>query len=238
MRPTLLLIPGLLNTPRVFDRLRALWRDEDAALRVADIRQADSLAGMADAAWREVAQVPPDQPLVLAGYSLGGYVALQMLAEPRRPVQGLGLICTSARPDTAEGAVQRERAIAAIERDFARFVGALLKFLLSPQAQTDAELVATVRADMLAAGAAAAVRQHRAAAARPDRRGLLGQLQLPAAVLGAAADPVTPLQASEELAAGIAGATLERIEGAGHLVPFEHPDRLAAMLAGLVSRAA
>lgn len=238
MKPTLLLIPGLLNTPRVFDRLRALWREEDAALRVADIRQADSLAGMADAAWAEVAQLPPDQPLLLAGYSLGGYVALQMLAEPRRPVQGLGLICSSARPDTAEGAAQRERAIAAIERDFERFVGSLLRFLLSPQAQADAELVAAVRADMLAAGATAAVRQHRAAAARPDRRDLLGRLQLPVAVLGSAADPVTPPQASEELAAGIAGATLELIEGAGHLVPFEHPRRLAATLAGLVSRAA
>ena len=47
-----------------------------------------------------------------------------------------------------------------------------------------------------------------------------------------------PPQASEELAAGIAGATLELIEGAGHLLPFEHPRRLAATLAGLVSRAA
>jgi pimeloyl-ACP methyl ester carboxylesterase len=240
---TLVLIPGMLNTPAVFDRMQRSWQalpwPEGPPPRcvVVDVREPVGIEEMAAAAWEAVATLPAAAPLLLAGYSMGGYVALQMLATAPRPVQGLALVCTSARADTPEGAAVRERAIAAVERDFDRYVGTLVSFMLTPSAQQDAALVADVRADMRAVGPVVAVRQHRAAAARADRREFVRQLQLPVQVLGAADDKVTPPALSQELAQLAPRAELELIEGSGHLVPFEHPQRLAAALQRLAQRA-
>lgn len=237
MNPVLLLIPGLLNTPRVFDKVRALL-DPALDVRVADVQTQDSIASMAHDTWARLADVPAHQPLVIGGFSMGGYVALQMLAEPRREVQGLGLICTSARPDTPDGATMRERAIAAMERDFGRYVGNLCGFLLTPAGQADAALMAAVREDMLAVGAPTAIRQHRAVAVREDRRVMLPTLDLAAHVIAAGDDPVTPPDLSHELAAGIPGAQLTVVDGVGHLLPFERPAELAAALSDLIARVA
>lgn len=233
---TLLLIPGLLNTPRVFDRMRVHLAGP-TQVRVADIRGPATVPAMAQAAWEAVADVPGSTPLVVAGFSLGGYVAQQMLAEPRRALQGLGLVCTSARADTPEGTAYRERTIAAFERDFERSIGSLINFLVSPARADDAELKAEMRADMLAVGAATAIAQHRAAAAREDRRSLLPQWPLPALVLGAAADKVTPPELSEEMARLLPAAQLQLVPEANHMLPMEHPQVMALALSGLVQRA-
>ncbi len=235
MKPVLLLIPGLLNSARVFDGVRARL-DPQLDVRVADVQSQASLATMAHDAWASLADVPAAQPLVMAGYSMGGYVALQMLSTPRRRVQGLALVCTSARADTPEGQALRERAIGAMERDFGRYVGALLGFLVTPQRQDDAELMALIRDDMLAVGAATAIRQHGAVAVREDRLALLPQLDLLAQVIAAGADPVTPPELSRELAAAISGAQLTVVDGVGHLLPFEQPAEVAACLSNLVTR--
>lgn len=237
MNPVLLMIPGLLNTARVFDRTRALM-DPALEVRVADVQTHDSIAAMAHNAWAMLADVDPERPLGIAGFSMGGYVALQMLAEPRRAVQGLALVCTSARADTAEGQALRDRAIAAMERDFGRYVGSLGGFLVTPAGQADAALMATIRDDMLEVGVQTAIRQHRAVAVRPDRRAMLSTLNLAANVVGAADDPVTPPDLSRELAAGIPGARLSLVEGVGHLLPFERPAELAAALNELTARMA
>jgi pimeloyl-ACP methyl ester carboxylesterase len=239
---TLLLIPGLLNTPAVFDRLRSHllalpWAAGAPRCVVADVREPESLQAMAARAWATVADVPAEAPLLLAGFSMGGYVALQMLAEPSRPVQGLALVCTSARPDTPEGAAVRVRAITAIERDFERYVGTLVSFLLTPRGLDDKALAAEVRADMMAVGPVAAVRQHRVAAARTDRREFVRGLSLPVQVVGGSVDKVTPPALSQELAELVPGAELDLIEGAGHLLLFELPARLAAQLQRLIQRA-
>jgi len=241
---TLLLIPGLLNTPAAFDRvqgvLQTLAWPGGAAPRclVADLRAPADVPAMAVHAWSMLQALPAQEPVLLAGYSLGGYVALQMLAAPVRTVQGLALLSTSARPDSPEGAALRERAVTAIGRDFDRYVGTLVSWLLTPASLDDKALVAEVRADMQAVGPAAAVRQHRAAAARADQRARVRELALPVQVVVGTADRVTPPALSEELAGLAPNAELDLIEGAGHLVPFEHPARLAAQLQRLAVRAA
>lgn len=235
---TLLLVPGLLNTPRAFDRVRALL-PLALEVRVADLRTQESIDAMAREAWALLADLPRTRPLLLAGYSMGGYVVQRMLSpelEPPRAVQGLALLSTSARADTPEGAALRQRAIEAIERDFERYVGTLVTFMLDPERLQDKAFVAEVRADMLAVGAVAAQRQHRAAAARSDQREAARRLGLPVQVLGGGADKVTPPQLSEELAQLFANARLRIVPGAGHLMPFEHPAEVAAALVSLAER--
>jgi pimeloyl-ACP methyl ester carboxylesterase len=229
MTPLLLLIPGMNNTPRVWDRTRALLTT-GAEVRVTDVRASADIPSMAATAWRELADVDPARPLAIAGFSMGGYVALQMLATAPRAVQALALVCSSAQPDNPAAAPMRERAIASAQRDWERYITGIAAYLTTPAAQADAALMDAIRADLRDAGAEATVAQHRAVAARPDHRAMLSSLNLRALVIAGALDPLIPPALSKEAADAIPGATWQAVDGVGHLLPWERPDVLAAAL--------
>jgi hypothetical protein len=67
MTPLLLLIPGMNNTPRVWDRTRALLTT-GAEVRVTDVRASADIPSMAARAWHELADVDPARPLAIAGF--------------------------------------------------------------------------------------------------------------------------------------------------------------------------
>ncbi len=238
----LLLIPGMVCTARVFEGARE-WLDPAIEVRVADTLSQSSLDDMARDAWAQVADVPAQRPLLICGFSMGGYVALQMLAlqmlalqmqgQPARAVQGLALLCTSARADTEEGLALRERAVLLMGKDFPRFAAGMVSLASTATAKADADLMARMTADMLAVGPEQAIRQQRATAARTDLRPLLAGLHLHARVIGAALDAVVPLDRSTEMASLIPGATLSIIDGVGHMLPWERPAELAAELNAL-----
>ena len=236
MTPLLLLIPGLLNTPAVFDRLRA-HLDPAVDVRIASVHTQASLGAMAADAWASLADVPAKRPLVIGGFSMGGYVAWQMLADSAaapRAVQGLALINTSARADTPEGLIRREQAMAAMAADFDRFVSGLCRFALTPAGHADAALLAEVSAIMHSVGPVAATAQTRALMQRPDRRASLPALRLACQVVGGADDAITPPAWSQEMADLIPGARLALLPGMGHMLPLERPAELAALLRGLL----
>lgn len=229
MKPLLLLIPGMNNTPRVWDRTRAHLK-ADAEVRVTDVRTSQDIPAMAATAWQELADLDPARPLALAGFSMGGYVALQMIATAPRPVQALALVCSSARPDDPAAAPMRERAIAAAQRDWERYITGIANFLTTPGAQADAALMEAIRADLRDAGAKATVAQHRAVAARSDHRALLPGWKLRALVIAGELDPLIPPAQSQEAANAIPGAIWRLVRGVGHLLPWERPDTLATAL--------
>ena len=229
MTPLLLLIPGMNNTTRVWDRTRAQMKAA-VEMRVTDVRTSTDIPGMAATAWRELADVDPVRPLALAGFSMGGYVAQQMIATAPRPVQALALVCSSARPDDPASAPMRERAIASAQRDWERYITGISNFLTTPAAQADAALMEAIRADLRDAGAEATVAQHRAVAARPDHRAMLPTLRLRALVIAGALDPLIPPAQSKEAADALPGAVWREVAGVGHLLPWERPQELAAAL--------
>ena len=229
MKPALLLVPGVLCNAIV-------WEPVVQALSpVAEIRVSlpveDSIAAMAQSAWAKVADLPPDVPLVLAGFSLGGFVALEMLARPERAIHAAALISTSARPESPEGAVVRGKTIAALGKDFSRAVEGILQFA-SPAARED--VAADLRRMMHEVGADIGIRQNRAAQTRDDQRGMLPGLRLPVTVLCGTQDRVTPPDRSRELTELIPGARLDLSEGAGHMLPREQPDFVVRALRALL----
>jgi pimeloyl-ACP methyl ester carboxylesterase len=232
MKPVLLLLPGMLNDAGV-------WGEVVEALHgVAEIRalpalRQDSIAAMARAAWDRVADVPASTPVLVAGFSMGGYVALHMLAQPVRPLAGAALVSTSARPETPEGAANREKTIAAMQSNFPKVIDGILQW------GTDAptpELTQRLRTMMLAVGADTAIRQSRAIIGRDEHRAALAALHLPVAVLCGRQDRITPPALSQELAALTPSARLELVEGAGHMLPAEQPRAVADALAALLRR--
>ncbi|WP_421953510.1 alpha/beta fold hydrolase [Polaromonas sp.] len=233
MKPVLLLIPGMLNTAQVWDGVADRLRDV-AEVRVADVLTQPSITQMAREAWTQVADLPPGVPLVLCGFSMGGYVAIEMLAGPARKISALALLDTSARPESPEGAILREKTITAIGRDYSKVVDGVTQFATHATSREDAALMAQIREVMLGVDSETAIRQNRAIQDRSDHRALLARLDTPTLVICGREDKVTPPVLSEELAALIPGARLALIDNAGHMALMEQPASVAALIKTLL----
>lgn len=224
-RQTLLLLPGLLCDAR-------LWRDQVAALAplaravVADLTLDDRVEAMAA---RAVAAI--EGPFALAGLSMGGYVALEVMRQAPERVTRLALLDTSARPDTPEQ-TRRRRGLISLSRS-GRFRGVtprLLPQLIHP-ARLDGPLAAEVMAMAERVGQDAFLRQQAAIMHRPDSRPGLGRIAVPTLVGVGAEDALTPPPLAAELAAMIPGARLRHFADAGHLPTMETPEAVNAALA-------
>ena len=233
MKPVVLLIPGMLNTAAIWDRVAPLLQDQ-ADVRTAHVLTQPSIAEMARDAWALLADVAPATPVVVCGFSMGGYVAIEMVALPQRTIHGLVLLDTSGRPESPEGEVTRAKTITAFERNFAKMVENMLAYSTHPDHHQDAALFDVLRAIMTPVGSEAAVRQTRAVASRADHRTQLAALTLPTRVLCGREDKVTPPELSQELADLIPGAQLEWLEQSGHMTPVEQPDAVAHAIRSLL----
>lgn len=225
-QPVLLLVPGMLNDERVWAGVAQALADV-AQVRVARVTTQATIPAMAQDAWALLADLPPEAPVVLVGFSMGGYVAIEMLARPQRRLRAAALVATSARPESPQGQAQREKSIAALQGDFARTVQGIAQW--GSHEPTPA-LLQALTAMMLDVGAETAVRQTRAIMTRGDHREALARLDLPVHVLCGAADRITPPALSQELAALIPHARFHEIEKAGHMLPLEQPQTVAALL--------
>ena len=234
VKPVLLLIPGMLNTARIWGRVVPLLQDA-ADIRIADVTTQSSIANMARDAWALVADVPATQRLVVCGFSMGGYVALELIATHLVAVKdhstwAAALLNTLSRTETAEGIMTREKTIAAMERDFERVIQGVATFGIHKPHHADTVLMTDALSIMREAGAQAGMRQLRAIMARADQGLLLPRIQARVLVMGSRSDLVVPPDASEDMAAGIPGAQLEWIEPAGLMTPLEQPVQLASLL--------
>lgn len=224
-RPALVLLPGLLCDAR-------LWRDQVAALAplarpvVADLTQDDSIAAMAARALGSL-----DGPFALAGLSMGGYVALEMLRQAPARITRLALLDTSARPDTEEQ-TRRRRGLISLARSgkFRGVTPRLLPSLIHPS-RLDGPLADEVMAMAGRVGQAAFLRQQAAIMHRADSRGGLASIAVPTLVGVGAQDALTPPHLAAEIAAGIPGARLRHFAQAGHLPSMEAPEAVNAALA-------
>jgi len=214
----LLLLPGLLCDA-------ALWRHQAEALsgsavvRIADLTGADSIADMARSV---LAQAPPR--FALAGLSMGGYCALEIMRQAPQRVERLALLDTSARPDTPEQTQRRRDLMALCARGNFRGVSSvLMPLMIHAQHLGDKTLVEDIIAMTRRVGAETFVRQQQAIIGRPDSRPLLPSITCPTLVLCGREDKLTPLEVHQEMATAIPGARLTVIEQCGHLASMECP---------------
>jgi pimeloyl-ACP methyl ester carboxylesterase len=217
-KPNLLLIPGLLCDRRLFQaQIEGLLHSAECV--VADVAGRNTVAGLASAA---IAKMPPG-PFAVAGLSMGGYVALEVMRQAAPRVSGLALLDTNARPDSEQATADRRRMMTLAETDFDRVVNALLPKLLLPAHARDAKIVATVKAMAVATGVAGYCRQQEAIIGRIDSRPHLGAIRCPTLVLCGREDTLTPVMLHEEMASAIPGSRLVVAPQCGHLSPLEQP---------------
>ncbi len=224
-RPTLVLLPGLLNTKRLYDhQVRDLA--DVADIHVVELHAYDSLGAMADAV---LAAAPPR--FCLAGFSMGGYVCFEILRRAAERVERLALIDTQATPDAPEVTARRRGFIE--QTRIGKFHGvqpALLPLILHRSRLNDPEIVQPILAMAQEVGAEGFVREQTAIMARPDSRHLLVEIEVPTVVIVGRQDQTTPLPRAQEMAADIANARLVVIEECGHMSPLEKPAELSAAL--------
>ena len=223
--PTPIFIPGLVLTGDIFAaQIEGLTHPVTPL--VADTVGQDSITAMAEAALALA-----DGPLVPIGISMGGYIAMEMARLAPHRMAGIALLNTAHRADPPDRRTQREATIKMAESD--RFRGVtrhLMKSFLSPAALADETIVARVIAMAEKVGRLNFMLQQRAILGRRDQSDTLRGIDVLALVLGGSLDPLTPPQASRDIAGLIPDARLVILEEIGHLSTIEAPDVVTGIL--------
>ena len=222
----LVLVPGLLCDKQLWQRQAEDLADV-ADIWIAEHTRSDTMAGVA----RDVLADAPFASFALAGLSMGGYSALQIMRQALQRIARLELLDTAAGADLPEQTQKRMNFIALAERgEFLGITDLLLPLLIHPSRLDESALTNVVYSMAKNVGKDAFVRQQRAIMSRADSRGLLAAIGCPALVLCGRQDALTPLARHEEIAAGIKGARLEIIEDCGHLSTLEKPAEVNSAL--------
>jgi pimeloyl-ACP methyl ester carboxylesterase len=224
-RTPLVLLPGTLLDAELFGH-QIVHLSDAAAITVGDLASDDSIAGMA----RTVLAAAP-QRFALAGLSLGGIVAFEIMRQAPERVTRLALLDTNPLPPRSEQfAAWAELGGLAEAGRLDQVVDRLLPGLLRPGWHADARTERAVRAMADRVGAAAYGRQLRALAGRADSRPTLRTIACPTLVLVGRQDALTPVALHEDMAAAIPNAALVVVEQCGHLSPLEQPQAVTAAL--------
>jgi pimeloyl-ACP methyl ester carboxylesterase len=214
----LVLVPGLLCT-------EALWAPQIAALAdiaectVADHTRHDNMEGIA----RSILEKAPPR-FALAGLSMGGYIAYEIVRQAPERVTRLALLDTGSRADAPERKARRLELIALAEREGAGAAqDELMPQLIHESRLKEKPLVDAIRQMAVDTGAEAFKRQQAAIMGRPDSRPFLASIRCPTLVLVGREDALTPVELAREIAAGIPGAKLKIVPDCGHLSTLERP---------------
>jgi len=224
---------------------RIIWRDAVAALAPDRPRSllvdlpgfGDSRAGGAftiaqvASELREALRQLAALPAIIAGISMGGYIALAFADQFTADVAGLILCDTRADADPPANRVNRQAVI-----DLCRAQGpgavaaAQLPRMISHATAADPARAAALLAIMSACPADAIIHGTEALRDREDRSSLLGRLDCPVLILVGQDDAITPPAVAQEMASRIRGARLQIIPKAGHLAVWEQPQAAAQQI--------
>ena len=234
----LLLIPGMLCSPRLYTaQLAALAGEADVV--VPDWRKAPlSIWDTWQSAAQWVLDQMPAEKFALAGLSLGGMLAVEIMQFASDRVTRLALLDTGMRSQSeAERAIRRARIRLASEGNFELVLGMQMARFIPAYRLPDKKLVDEVTTMCGEIGVEIYKRQEEMAAIRADRRPDLPRIACPTIVVCGRDDAATPLFLSEEMAAAIKGSELIVVEQCGHLLTMEKPEESNAILRKWLSAA-
>jgi pimeloyl-ACP methyl ester carboxylesterase/predicted ester cyclase len=215
----LLLLPGTVCDRRLFAPL--IGRLNVPVTVVAEMSGADSTPALA-------ARILRDAPerFSLLGFSLGGIVALEIIAQAPERVARLALVDTNARP-LADPAGRRADVVTARAQGMAGYITGPWERLVGQAHHNDGALKALIVAMAEDEGVAVLAQQADIAINRADSRPRLSAIAVPTLILAGEEDQVCSLEAHAEMAEGIAGARFFTIPKAGHFAPLENPAAVA-----------
>ncbi len=222
----ILLVPGLVSSPRIFAPvLPDLWRF--GPVTVANHIRDNHMALIAR---RILAEAPPR--FALAGHSMGGYIAFEMMRQAPERVAKLALLNTQARADTPEATTRRRTMMARAKGgEYRAVLDELFEGFVHPSRCADADLRRLVHDMGADVGVEGFVRQQEAIISRPDSRPVLATMKCPTLVLSGDEDNTIPNALSVEMVDNIHNAKLVILPNCGHLPQVEQPQATADALA-------
>jgi pimeloyl-ACP methyl ester carboxylesterase len=227
---SLVLVPGLMCDETVWlHQIATLGRGR--SIQVATHALSDSLGLMAE---RILDSAPPR--FALAGHSMGGRVALEVVARAPARVSRLALLDSGYEALAPGEAGERERAGRQRLLDIAKRDGMLAmardwaRGMVHPARLTDPSLMDSIHSMIARATIAQFDAQIRALLARPDRTDLLASLRVPTLVLCGHDDKWSPLARHVEMARLVRGSQLVDVPDCGHMSTMERPEAITAAL--------
>ncbi|WP_236894125.1 alpha/beta fold hydrolase [Devosia sp. SL43] len=217
----LLLLPGTVCDIRLFEPML-----QRLGVPIATVVDMSGAASTPDLAARILRHAP--ERFSLLGFSLGGIVALEMMAQAPERIARLALIDTTPRPDPEANAATRHAAVAKARVDgMAGYIADSWSRLVAPVNVGSADLKAVISAMAVDAGADLLASQSEVAIHRVDSRTRLAAISVPTLILAGEAEQVCPLEAHREMAEAIPGARFFTIPAAGHFAPLENSAAVA-----------
>ena len=220
----LVLIPGMMCDAR-------MWGPAMPALARRPVLHAPctEAATMAGLAADVLAAAPPR--FALAGLSMGGIVAMEMLRQAPERIARLALLDTNPRAEAAEMRARRDVQVARVGAgDLAGVMRDEMKPNYMAETPGKGDLLDLCMDMALGLGPEVFARQSAALATRPDQRATLAAYTGPALVLTGAEDRACPRDRHEEMHALMPRSRLVVIDGAGHLPVREKPHETTAAL--------
>ncbi len=180
-----------------------------------------------------------DKPIVLVGFSMGGYIAWQFVHKHSQRLRALVQCDTRAVADTEEGRAGRLKMAENVAEWGSRRVAEMMgpKLFAPSTFETQPEIVSAVRSVVEGTSPAGIAAAQRGMAARSDMTDLLAQIKLPTLVLVGAEDAISPPAEMKSIAAAIPGAQFIVIPGAGHMTTMENPAAVNAALSEFIAGA-
>lgn len=226
MKEPLVLLPGMMCDARLFGPQIAAF-SADRAVMTAPLNAADTVAGLAG----DVLAVAPPK-FALAGLSMGGIVAMEVIRQAPERVARLALLDTNPKAEAPAVAQNREPQIAKVRAGHLR---AVMRDEMKPNYLTDGPQMGQILDLCMAMaetlGPEVFVRQSRALQTRPDQQDTLRTVMIPTLILCGEDDTLCPIHRHELMHELVAGSVLTVIKGAGHLPTLEQPDATNEALA-------
>lgn len=223
-KQNLVLIPGLVCDDQVWQH-QSKFLSDIAEIIIPPVHKNPTMAGLAE----EVLATSPET-FAVAGFSMGGYVAMEMYRQAPERISRLALLDTTARSDTNLKAEGRVNAIQACEKGkFENVINGMISILLHP-AHQKGPLLEFVPRMAGRVGSEAFVRRHRAMQSRNDSRDLIASCNIPVRAICGRQDAMCSLEEHEEIADLASYGRLSIIEECGHMTILERPHAATALL--------
>ena len=224
-------VPGMMSDARLFaPQINDLSRD--FPIHVANFRGRETIRTMAQA----VLDAAPDR-FALAGVSMGGIIAMEMLRHAPERIGRIALVSTTPLAETPAQAAWREPQIVKARAGFLAEaldeIMPLENLAPGPNRQVILRQLKEMGLDL---GSDEFVRQARALQRRRDAQNVLLGTKASALVLCGAHDRLTPVKRHETMAELIAHSELVILPDAGHLPNLEQPEETNAALRDWMAR--
>lgn len=222
-RHPLLMLPGMMCDARMFAPQIAKL-SAGRSLMVPDLSGAESIAALAS---KVLDEAPPR--FALAGLSMGGIVAMEILAQQPERVAGMALMNTNPRAELPEVRAGRGPQIEAARQGQ---MLALMEERMFPLYSVggNPSISDITRAMANSLGPEVFIRQSLALRDREDRCDVLQQNQLPTLILGGHNDQLCPPERHEFMASLMPHAKLVMLADTAHLSTLERPAETSAAL--------